>query len=87
MIDSAQFRAIVVNFARRIHAVETRDIGPMTNTLWVALPTPSVITRGRLRYVTNGRKIGEGAGGGTGVLVYDDGVSWRRASDDTVAVA
>ena len=42
---------------------------------------------GRLRFVTDGRKVGEGAGLGTGVPAYDDGVAFRRCSDDsTVAV-
>lgn len=40
---------------------------------------------GDLLFITNGRKIGEGALAGTGVLAYynpptDD---WRRVSDDT----
>lgn len=38
-----------------------------------------------LRYVTNGRKQGEGAGNGTGVPAYYDSTSdaWLRMSDDT----
>lgn len=42
---------------------------------------------GRLRFVTNGRKSGEGAGAGTGVLCYDDTLSWKRTADDTTVVA
>lgn len=34
-------------------------------------------------YASDGRKIGEAVGNGTGVLVYSDGISWRRTSDDT----
>lgn len=44
---------------------------------------PAAGQTGRLLFVTNGRKTGEGAGAGTGVLAYDDGVAWRRTSDDT----
>jgi hypothetical protein len=29
-----------------------------------------------LAYATNGRKNGEGAGAGTGVLVFYDGTNW-----------
>ncbi len=48
---------------------------------------PAAGQAGRLRFVTDGRKIGEGVGAGTGVLTYDDGVAFRRSSDDsTVAV-
>lgn len=38
-----------------------------------------------LRYVTNGRKVGEGAGNGTGCPAYYDSTSdsWLRLSDDT----
>ena len=42
---------------------------------------------GDIYKVTNARKVGEGAGAGTGTLCYynpsDD--SWRRVGDDTVA--
>lgn len=42
---------------------------------------------GRLALASNGRKNGEGASAGTGVLVYDDGVAWRRVSDDSTVAA
>ncbi len=49
---------------------------------------PTADQAGRLRFVTNGRKVGEGVGAGTGVLAYDDGTStgWRRTADDTVVL-
>lgn len=49
---------------------------------FAGLPTPG--TPGRHAFVTDGRKIGEGAGLGTGVVAYDDGAGWYRASDDSV---
>ncbi len=49
------------------------------------LPTPQ--QSGRVRFATDGRKVGEGAGAGTGTLVYDDGVAWRRVADDTTVLA
>lgn len=49
------------------------------------LPTPQ--QAGRVRFATDGRKVGEGAGAGTGTLVYDDGVAWRRVADDTTVLA
>lgn len=44
--------------------------------------------KGDLIYVENGRKVGEAAGAGTGVLAYFDITtdSWFRASDDTAVV-
>jgi hypothetical protein len=38
-------------------------------------------------YASNGRKVGEGAGSGTGTLVYYDGTAWRRVGDDTTVAA
>lgn len=48
-----------------------------------ALPTGSA---GRIAFASNGRKNGEGAGAGTGVLVFNDGSAWR-ASDTGATVA
>lgn len=41
---------------------------------------------GSIWYITNGRKGGEGAGLGTGVLAYRSGTTWYRCSDDTAVV-
>lgn len=78
---------IIANITRRIHDLEVREVQPTTGSTVAQLPTPSATTRGRLRFVTNGRKNGEGAGAGTGTLAYDDGTAWRRASDDTTVLA
>lgn len=40
----------------------------------------------KLAYATNGRKNGEGAGAGTGVLVFSDATNWR-ACDTGATVA
>jgi hypothetical protein len=42
---------------------------------------------GRIVFASNGRKNGEGAGAGSGTLVYADGSAWRRVSDDTTVAA
>lgn len=47
---------------------------------------PAVAFAGQLSFATDGRKDGEGAGAGTGVLVYYDGTAWR-ASDTSSTVA
>lgn len=38
-------------------------------------------------YATNGRKVGEGPGGGTGVPVYFSNGAWRVYSTDAVVAA
>jgi hypothetical protein len=43
-------------------------------------------TAGDMAYASNGRKNGEGAGAGTGVLVFKDGTAWR-ACDTGATVA
>jgi hypothetical protein len=47
-------------------------------------PSPSA---GQTAYATNGRKIGEGAGGGTGVPVYYSNGAWRVYSTDAPVAA
>lgn len=67
--------------------VSTRHIG---NYAVASLPTAatfSTLIRGDIAYATNGRKNGEGAAAGTGVLCYWDTVAWRRVSDDTTVAA
>ncbi len=77
------------NLRDRIRDLEANERSELTN----AVPAVTVATlpiigeAGRLRFVTDGRKVGEGPGAGTGVTVYDDGAaSWRRPSDDTVVL-
>jgi hypothetical protein len=49
-----------------------------------ALPTGAA---GMVAYASNGRKIGEGAGAGTGVPCYFSNSNWRRYSDDSTVAA
>ena len=87
MIDRSTFESVIRALASRIHAIEVRDGGNPGMSTVAALPAPDSTRKGRLRFATNGRKVGEGAGVGTGTLVYDDGVAWRRVGDDTTVVA
>lgn len=69
----------------KIHFIECQERSEQTGAiqpiLFIDLPAPG--EAGRLRFVTNGRKSGEGIGAGTGIIAYDDGVAWRRNADDT----
>jgi len=55
------------------------------NTFTVA--TLPAGTEGMRAYATNGRKVGEGAGLGTGVPVYFSNALWRVLSTDAAVAA
>ena len=81
--------APLVNLRDRIREEEVNERAEVANAVPAVtvalLPTPG--QAGRLRFATDGRKMGEGPGVGTGVPVYDDGgASWRRPSDDTAVL-
>lgn len=60
------------NFAARGRAkFSTINIDPLTVE---ALPARASV--GDISYAANGRKNGEGAGSGTGILVFFDGTNW-----------
>ena len=84
-----ELTAIVESLTRRIRSLEAQEVAisadSLPKTLYAGLPVAG--KPGRVRFVTNGRKSGEGAGAGTGVLAVDDGVAWRRVSDDTTVAA
>ncbi len=48
---------------------------------------PSGAFNGALAYASNGRKLGEAAGSGTGVIVAFSNGIWRRLSDDAVVTS
>lgn len=60
---------------------------------WTRVPSytvvnlPSSPTGYPLAFASNGRKTGEGVGSGTGLLVYWDGVAWKRPADDSTVQA
>ncbi len=83
MID--ELRRAFENVVERIRNLEANERSEVTGGV-VALAfasLPAAGQAGRLLFVTNGRKTGEGAGVGTGVLAYDDGTAWRRVDDGT----
>lgn len=63
--------------------VHGTPITPSTYTV-ATLPAGG---NGRTVYVSNGRKIGEGAAAGTGVMAVYSNSQWRRVSDDAVVSA
>ncbi len=77
---------ILVRRIRALEAMERAETAGAAATSTVAT-LPAAGQNGRLRFATDGRKTGEGVGAGTGVLVYDDSVAWRRVDDGTTVVA
>ncbi len=80
---------VLTEIMNRIRDIEANGRSEVTGSIeaivFANLPIPG--QPGRSFFITNGRKIGEGAGAGTGVSAYDDGVAWNRYSDDTVVAA
>ena len=73
-------------------AIDTGNVVSTTTNIPIApnytvAGLPVAGTAGRYAFATNGRKTGEGAGAGTGVLCYDDGIAWRRVDDGTTVLA
>lgn len=52
-----------------------------------ALPSTEVVHAGDLAYATNGRKAGQVAGAGTGVLVFNDGATWIAVDSGATVAA
>ena len=48
---------------------------------------PATAFNGALAFASNGRKVGEAAGSGTGIAVAYSNGAWRRLSDDSVVAA
>ncbi len=69
----------------RIRLIEANGRSEVTGSIEAIsfADLPAAGQAGRLRFVTDGRKVGEGVGVGTGTPAYDDGVAWRRTGDDT----
>ena len=55
--------------------------------LFADLPTASADNEGYIYYVSNARKAAEGAGAGTGNLVFSDGSNWIRVDNGATAAA
>lgn len=81
---------------RAIHADANQNVGIGTNAPELRLDVAGLIRGGQyavgnlpagkvgaMAFASNGRKLGEAAGSGTGVLVYFSNGAWRRISDDT----
>jgi hypothetical protein len=67
-------------------SVSSRFLRPIRppQSLVAALPTAASVGAGSIAYVTNGRRVGEASGSGTGIPVYSDGTAWRTYYDNSV---
>ncbi len=97
---AAEFRALKTYIATQVAALAGKaakgvnsDITSLTG-LTAALKLASFTVAGlpagtvaQIAYASNGRKVGEGAGVGTGVVVYYSGGNWRVFSTDAAVAA
>lgn len=85
VVDS--LKDVIGQITARLRALETADpiAGSVDVVLFVDLPAAGLA--GRVLFVSDGRKVGEGAGAGTGVLAVDDGVDWISPATDTPVTA
>ena len=85
------FTAIVRPLLDRLQALETNEraevAGAVESFTVATLPANTVGGPRPVAFASDGRKTAEGVGAGTGVLVYDDGVAWRRVDDGTTVAA
>lgn len=61
-------------------------VAPVTAPQYTVATLPAGAA-GRIAFATNGRKNGEGAGLGTGVLCFHDGTAWRACDTGATAAA
>jgi hypothetical protein len=54
---------------------------PLGISSYTVANLPTNVVEGQIAFATNGRKTGEGAGSGTGVLVIRDNANWRVVSE------
>jgi len=89
MMDEDAVADAILALAERLRTLETSQrsevSGGHESSTVANLPVAG--QAGRERFASDGRKTGEAAGLGTGVLAYDDGVAWRRVDDGTTVVA
>ncbi len=79
------FTSVRTSLVAAISAVQMlQSAAPLGSFAVAALPAG---TTGNTAYATNGRKVGEGAGAGTGVPVYFSAGQWRVYSTDTQVLA
>ncbi|MDN7879328.1 hypothetical protein [Burkholderia aenigmatica] len=64
-----------------------RAIGPGFMGSFVVASLPAGAVEGQTAWAKNGRKVGEGAGAGTGVPVYWSNGAWRVYSTDAAVSA
>lgn len=74
-----------------LHANKTIGLrcnsGPIRPKVYTVATLPAAGDAGRIAFVSNGRKNGEGAAAGTGVLVFDDGTAWIASDSGTTVAA
>jgi hypothetical protein len=74
------------DFLKYVQNLQTFNSQQQAYTV-AALPTAKGLVESQTAFATNGRKVGEGAGAGTGVPVYWSNGAWRVYSTDQPVAA
>lgn len=88
ILEAVQVSIAQIN--KRLHQIDTHELATSTGAIqystYAGLPATG-LGPGVSNFCTDCRKVGEGAGAGTGVLVYynKSTTNWRRITDDAVA--
>jgi len=77
----AQGSGVTINDSDQVSGVATLTLDSYTVA---TLPTGAA---GMIAYASDGRKNGEGAASGTGVVVFHDGTAWRAVDTGATAAA
>lgn len=79
----------IKQLTKRVRALESNERSEVTGSVRGAnfADLPAAGQSGRVVFVTNGRKAGEGAGAGSGVLAFDDGSNWIAVDTGTIVAA
>ena len=82
--DGSSFYQVFVADQTTGNAAFKALLGPASYPV-ASLPTAAF--NGALAFASNGRKVGEASGSGTGVVVAYSNGAWRRLSDDTAVAS
>jgi hypothetical protein len=97
MNDSTGGDSILLNGSGTVNVVAAQQInlaaqnincaGPLSPQQFTVVGLPGGASEGMVAYATNGRKVGQGVGAGTGVPVYFSAGAWRVFSTDAQVLA
>ncbi|MGU7784870.1 hypothetical protein [Burkholderia sp. PU8-34] len=86
-VGSRNSSGVVTDYLAITESSGVNFLGAVKLASFVVATLPTVGTNGQIAYASNGRKTGESAGSGTGVIVYYSNSAWRVFSTDAAVAA